>query len=139
MRHIVDGEIDVKFIMDTLADGSPDSGSLIVFEGRVRADEVGGNFVEKIFYESYISMAEKEIEKIEDEVIKKFGVKKVVIKHRIGEVKVGEVALFVAVLSAHRTEGFEAIQYAINEVKKRGPIWKREILSNGKTRWRKND
>jgi len=139
MRHIVDGEIDVKFIMDTLADGSPDSGSLIVFEGRVRADEVGGNFVEKIFYESYISMAEKEIEKIEDEVIKKFGVKKVVIKHRIGEVKVGEVALFVAVLSAHRTEGFEAIQYAINEVKKRVPIWKREILSNGKTRWRKND
>lgn len=139
MRHIVDGEIDVKFIMDTLADGSPDSGSLIVFEGRVRADEVGGNFVEKIFYESYISMAEKEIEKIEDEVIKKFGVKRVVIKHRIGEVKVGEVALFVAVLSAHRTEGFEAIQYAINEVKKRVPIWKREILSNGKTRWREND
>jgi molybdopterin synthase catalytic subunit len=139
MKYIVDGEIDVKFIMDTLADGSPDSGSLIMFEGRVRADEVDGSFVEKIFYESYISMAEKEIEKIEDEVIKKFGVKKVVIKHRIGEVKVGEVALFVAVLSAHRTEGFEAIQYAINEVKKRVPIWKREILSNGKTRWRKND
>ncbi|CUS76854.1 molybdopterin synthase subunit MoaE [Candidatus Kryptonium thompsonii] len=139
MKYIVDGEIDVKFIMDTLADGSPDSGSLIMFEGRVRADEVGGNFVEKIFYESYISMAEKEIEKIEDEVIKKFGVKRVVIKHRIGEVKVGEVALFVAVLSAHRTEGFEAIQYAINEVKKRVPIWKREILSNGKTRWREND
>ena len=87
MKYIVDGEIDVKFIMDTLADGSPDSGSLIMFEGRVRADEVGGNFVEKIFYESYISMAEKEIEKIEDEVIKKFGVKRVVIKHRIGEVK----------------------------------------------------
>ncbi|CUT07429.1 molybdopterin synthase catalytic subunit [Candidatus Kryptonium thompsonii] len=134
MKYIVDGEIDVKFIMDTLADGSPDSGSLIMFEGRVRADEVGGNFVEKIFYESYISMAEKEIEKIEDEVIKKFGVKRVVIKHRIGEVKVGEVALFVAVLSAHRTEGFEAIQYAINEVKKRVPIWKREILSNGKNK-----
>lgn len=139
MKYIVDGEIDVRSIMDTLTDGSTDSGSLIVFEGRVRADEVDGEFVEKIFYESYIGMAEKEIEKIESEVIKKFGVKKVVIKHRIGEVKVGEIALFVAVLSTHRMEGFEAIQYAINEVKRRVPIWKKEILSNGKTRWREND
>lgn len=117
---------------------SPISGAFITFEGRVRADRVGDKYVERIIYECYVPMAEREIEKIKQEAYEKFGIDFVIVKHRIGEVYVGDVALFVAVLSKHRKEGFQAIQYIIDEVKKRVPIWKKEILSDGSSRWREN-
>ena len=135
LKYITFERIDINSTLDVFTDGFPKCGSVVIFDGRVRADMIDDAVVEKIIYESYIEMAEKEFEKIEKEAIERFGVEKVIIKHRIGEVKVGEVALLVAVLSAHRKEGFSAIQYVIDEVKRRVPIWKREILSDGKTRW----
>jgi molybdopterin synthase catalytic subunit len=134
-RYIVRGKIEDILENDVLNVVDKNCGSFIIFEGRVRADEVDDSEVEKIIYESYIEMAEREIAKIESVAIEKFSVKKVIIKHRVGEVKVGEIALLVAVLSEHRKEGFEAIQYVIDEIKRRVPIWKKEILKNGKQRW----
>ena len=134
-KNIIFEKIDDTFILNVLRNSYSDCGSYIIFEGKVRADEVDGEKVEKIIYESYIEMAEKELERIKSEAIEKFKVKEIIIKHRVGEVKVGEVALFVAVISGHRKEGFSAIQYIINEIKTKVPIWKKEILSNGKTRW----
>lgn len=81
----IESRLDVDF---------PDCGSFITFEGKVRADEVDRGKVERIIYESYIEMAEKEFEKIEKEASEKFKVKKIIIKHRVGEIKVGE-SLFV--------------------------------------------
>lgn len=134
-KYIITGRIEDIMGIDVLSVFDESCGSFIIFEGRVRADKVDDSEVEKIIYESYIEMAEREIAKIESEAIEKFSVKKVIIKHRVGEVKVGEIALLVAVLSEHRKEGFEAIQYVIDEIKRRVPIWKKEILKNGKQRW----
>lgn len=114
-------------------------GAIITFEGVVRGDKVGNSHVKKIIYESYEQMAEKEIDKIRSEAIEKFKLHDAVIKHRIGEVKVGETALFVAVLLEHRKEGFKAIDYIVDEVKKKVPIWKKEILENKQSRWKEND
>jgi len=139
MRYITFERIDESFIIEVLKDVDSEIGSFIIFEGRVRGDRVGSVFVERIVYESYTEMAEREIEKIEREAIEKFGVKRVLIKHRVGEVRVGEVAFLVVVLSGHRREGFCAIQYIIDEVKRRAPIWKKEVLSDGSGRWREND
>ena len=130
MRYLTSEKIPAVLDFDC-----SDCGSYITFEGRVRADEFEGGKVEKIIYESYVEMAEREIEKIKKEAFEKFKVNEIIIKHRIGEVKVGEVALFVAVVSGHRKEGFSAIQYIVDEIKRKVPIWKKEILSNGKVRW----
>lgn len=135
LKHITFERIDRNLIPDVFTNDLNECGSVVIFEGRVRADKIDNAVVEKIIYESYIEMAEKEFEEIEKETIEKFGVKKVIIKHRVGEVKVGEIALLVAILSGHRKEGFAAIQYVVDEVKRRVPIWKKEILSDGKTRW----
>ncbi len=81
-------------------------------------------------------MAEKEIDKIIKKAKRKFKVREIIVKHRTGRVKLGEIAFFVAVLSAHRKEGFSAIQFIIDEIKKKVPIWKKEILSNEKYRWK---
>lgn len=134
-KYVIFEKIDKNFISRIFQEDFFDCGSLIIFEGRVRADKIGDAVVEKIIYDSYIDMTEKEFEKIEKEAIEKFKVKKVMIKHRIGEVKVGDIALLVAVFSGHRKGGFSAIQYVIDEIKKRVPIWKKEILSDGKARW----
>lgn len=117
----------------------PNCGAVITFEGVVRRDKAGDSYVEKIIYESYEEMAEREIEKIRKESIEKFKLHDVIIKHRIGEVKVGETSLFIAVLAEHRKEGFKAIDYITDEVKTKVPIWKKEILENKQSRWREND
>lgn len=112
------------------------SGAMIVFTGRVRRDKVKGTYVKEIIYEAYKEMAEKEIEKIVELARKKFKVRKIFVKHRTGRVKVGEIAFLVAVLAAHRKEGFSAVQFIIDEVKAKVPIWKKEIMDDGSERWK---
>lgn len=115
------------------------SGSLFIFSGIVRMDKSEHGIVSAIIYECYKEMAEKEIEKIRSEALKKFVIKKVYIKHRIGRVCVGEASLIVAVLSAHRKEGIKAVDYIIDEIKKKVPIWKKEIFEDGSQQWVKGN
>lgn len=133
-KHLVYGKIKNSVKKHCL-----NCGAVITFEGIVRGDKVGNTRVKKINYESYEYMADKEIEKIRREAIEKFKLHDVLIKHRLGEVKVGETALFVAVLSEHRKEGFKAIDYIVDNVKKKAPIWKKEILENKQSRWKENE
>ena len=114
------------------------SGACLIFIGRVRADKIDGKKVKEIYYDCYDDMAEEECKKIKEEAERKFGVREVLIKHRVGRVKVGEIALFVGVISSHRKEGFSALQYVVENVKKRVPIWKKEIFQGGGERWREN-
>jgi molybdopterin synthase catalytic subunit len=136
MSYLISKKIGEKLIQKIINASDPYSGSLIIFTGRVRKDRVRGKYVREIEYEAYKDMAEKEIRKIEEEAKKKFKVKKVFIKHRTGKVKVGEIAFFVGVLSAHRKEGFSAIQFIVDNFKRKVPVWKKEVLSNGSTRWK---
>jgi molybdopterin synthase catalytic subunit len=72
-------------------------------------------------------MAEQEMREIENEAQTKWGIKKLVAIHRIGNIKVGESSIIIGVSSEHRHEAFEACKYVINNVKTRVPIWKKEI------------
>jgi len=139
-KYITKKKIGSSIINEVLSKADEKQGACIVFFGIVRADEINGKKVKEIFYDCYVEMAEKEIRKIEDEAKEKFGIKEAVIKHRIGKVKVNDVSLFVGVVSPHRKEGFSAIQYIIDEIKERVPIWKKEILEGGKEwRWKEED
>lgn len=111
------------------------SGSLLLFAGIVRRDKTDRGFVKEIIYETYQEMAEKEIDKIRKEAMEKSGAEEICIKHRIGKVAVGEISLLVAVLTPHRKEGIETVDYIIDRIKQTVPIWKKEIFEDGSYRW----
>jgi len=112
-----------------------DCGAQVLFLGIPRnAPEDGGN-IEALEYEAYPEMAIKEMEKIRRETIEKFGVREVYIHHRLGLVRVGEPSFLVLVIGGHREETFKACRYAVDETKKRVPIWKKEIFKEGGSEW----
>ncbi len=112
-----------------------DCGAEVLFLGIPRnAPEDGGN-IKALEYEAYPEMAIKEMEKIRRETLEKFGVKEVYIHHRLGIVKVGEPSFFVLVIGGHREETFKACRYAVDETKRRVPIWKKEIFEEGGGKW----
>lgn len=124
--------IDASTLEATLQD--PSSGGVTIFIGRVR-DHNEGRSVSALSYEAYPEMTEKVFGQIAEEAIKKFGVKDVSIVHRIGELKIGDIAVWIGVQSAHRSETFRACEFAINELKQRAPIWKQEHYLDGRREW----
>ena len=124
MISITNNRLSLQEVMLELKDNS--AGALSVFIGNVRNRGRSGN-VSEIYYEAYSEMAEQEMREIENEAHTKWGIKKLVAIHRIGNIKVGESSIIIGVSSEHRHEAFEACKYVINNVKTRVPIWKKEI------------
>lgn len=129
--RITNNRLSLQEIMLELEDNS--AGALSIFIGNVRNRGKSGN-VSEIYYESYSKMAEQKMREIENEAQTKWEIKKSVIFHRIGNIKVGEASIIIGVSSEHRNEAFEACKYVINSVKTRVPIWKKEI-SNESQKW----
>ncbi|MBI4209063.1 MAG: molybdenum cofactor biosynthesis protein MoaE [Deltaproteobacteria bacterium] len=101
-------------------------GAQASFLGRVR-EENNGEKVLGIEYECYVPMAGEEAHRILQEAKGLWPIHRAHIYHRIGKVLTGETSLFVGVMSPHRGESFQALQYIVEEIKKRLPIWKKEI------------
>jgi molybdopterin synthase catalytic subunit len=121
-----------NFSVDDVIAGlkSRSTGGVVSFLGVVRG-ESKGKPVEHIEIEVYEEMAERELEAIRREAIDQFGIEEVAIVHRYGSLKASENILLVVVASAHRTEAFEACRYVIDEIKRRVPIWKKEVTPEG--------
>ncbi len=110
------------------------AGAVVTFEGRVRNHNEGFK-VKSLEYQCYESMALKEGQAILAEALDKFDVMDAYCVHREGHLKIGDMAVWVYVSSAHRREAFEACQFIIDEVKLRVPIWKREHYVDKKPEW----
>jgi molybdopterin converting factor subunit 1 len=110
---------------------SPHAGGTVVFVGSVRAD---GGRVERLHYSAYRSMAQRTLREIAEEATLKWRLHGVAVLHAVGELEVGARTVVVACSSAHRDEAFEACRHVIDEVKRRVPIWKKEIGPGGE-RW----
>ena len=108
----------------------PGAGAMATFVGTTR-DSNEGRRVVRLEYECYPGMAEKEMEKIGQEVLERWPVKKVAMLHRLGRVDIGEASVAIAVSSGHRHAAFEACHYAINQLKETVPIWKKELYEGG--------
>jgi len=133
MFSISENPIDFDRLLADVQDDS--AGATVLFLGTVR-DHNEGCSVSGIYYEAYIKMAEDAMSKIEAEVSKRWKLKKFAALHRIGSLKIGEVSVAIAVSSEHRAEAFESARYAIDQIKSKVPIWKKEITNNGKgARW----
>ena len=124
--EVVNGPIDFF----PSVDNRQQDGAELVFNGRVRATEQGEN-ITALEYEQYEGMAEAELTQLAEEAMKKFPIHDLFCRHRIGRVDVGETSLHVSIWSQHRKEAIEAMDFFIKELKKRVPIWKWAILSDG--------
>lgn len=109
-------------------------GAAVTFEGRVR-DHNEGRAVRGLAYEAYAELAEVEGGKIIAEARERFDVSQVRCVHRIGELAIGDLAVWVGVSAAHRDAAFAACRYVIDEVKARVPIWKHERYADGEVEW----
>jgi molybdopterin synthase catalytic subunit len=101
-----------------------DAGAMVEFWGVVRKLETGRE-IEGIDYEAHREMAAHQLKRIAEQACGKFGLKQVIVHHRIGFIAVGEPSLFLRVASPHRGDGFRASQWIVDELKKSVPIWKR--------------
>ena len=109
---------------------SPQSGGIDVFIGTVR-DATKGKTVMRLEFETYQSMAIKEMEKIAQQAFDQWPVQKILIHHRTGVLQIGEIPVIIAVSAAHRDAAFEACRYIIDTLKQTVPIWKKEIFEDG--------
>jgi molybdopterin synthase catalytic subunit len=101
------------------------AGAVVTFLGTVR-DTNEGRPVEKLEYEAYESMAAAEIGRIVREIEQEIAGSRVAVHHRTGALAIGDTAVICAASAPHRGEAFRACRLAIDRVKERVPIWKRE-------------
>jgi len=123
MSYLTDAPIDSQELVKRVM--RPSDGACVVFEGVVR-DHHEGKKVESIFYDAYRPMAEKEIQRIIDDINTRFPQVAATVVHRLGKLKVGEASIVIACASPHRGEAFEACRTIIDRFKQTVPIWKKE-------------
>lgn len=122
--NLTDDPLDLAALLAQT--GDPECGALVVFGGTVRLDDG----VRKIDYSAYAPLAEKVLAGIERETCARFGARHCRILHRLGTVALGELSVLVVVRAPHRPEAFEAARYAIEELKRRAPVWKEEFTQS---------
>ncbi len=131
-------EADLRRAAATTGDGA-----VVTFVGRTRDTPgtpapgevapagVEGQLVEGLAYEAFEPMALDVLGAIADEIGERFGVERLAILHRTGEVPLGDASVIIVAAAAHRGAAFDACRYAIEELKARAPIWKRERYRDG--------
>jgi len=124
--------VDLAALRESLAD--PTCGGYAAFEGWVR-NHNEGQAVTHLEYEAFESLAVREGERIIAEACNKYGVQNARCVHRVGDLALGELAVWVGVSARHRDEAFKACRYIIDEVKHRVPIWKKEHYVGGDSGW----
>ena len=106
-----------------------------IFLGQVRADKHKQKQVKGITYSAYEEMAEQVFHEIRENIFEKYDISCMHIYHSIGMVKAGEISLFVFVSSKHRGVSYDASRDAVEQIKAKAPIWKKEIFENEKYQW----
>jgi len=112
----------------------PSCGGYAAFEGWVR-DHNEGERVRRLEYEAFEPLAVREGESVVAEAVRRFGVTRAACVHRLGDLAIGDLAVWVGVSAPHRAEAFLACRYIIDEIKHRLPIWKKEYYVSGDSGW----
>jgi molybdopterin synthase catalytic subunit len=112
----------------------PQCGGYASFEGLIRNMNHGRRVV-RLDYEAYDELALKELRRICEAAAERFGAPFIRAVHRKGVLEIGETAVVIQVLTAHRREAFEACRAVIDQLKATVPIWKREVYEDGSHTW----
>jgi molybdopterin synthase catalytic subunit len=109
----------------------PNRGGVVTFTGVVRRQGHHLPDVVRLEYEAYAEMAEEVLADIAEEIEREWPGTAISIHHRVGTLTVGEIAVAITAASAHRAPAFEACRAAIDRLKERAPIWKKEVGESG--------
>lgn len=125
---ITSEKLNVQDCYDFVQDAA--CGGIALFVGTVR-NSTKNKEVSLLDFSAYEPMALKEMQKIVDLALTKFQIHKIAIHHAVGELKIGDIPVIIAVSSAHRKAAFEACEFAIDTLKETVPIWKKEHFNDG--------
>lgn len=128
MFRVTDQALQLQELIDFVTD--PGAGAIATFIGTTRNHNEGRKVI-ALDYEAYPEMAEKELVRLGAEAKKKWPICRMAIVHRIGPLQIAEPSVMIAVSAAHREAAFAACRFAIEEIKKTVPIWKKEVYEGG--------
>jgi molybdopterin synthase catalytic subunit len=135
-----EGAISSDFIAQSIAKHQSKTGigAHNIFLGQVRADDIGGNGVCGIEYTAYEEMANEKFHEIREATFEKFNLSCMHIYHSLGEVKKGEICLFVFVSSPRRKEVYKALEYVVEQIKADAPVFGKELFEDDTHQWKVN-
>lgn len=109
------------------------AGAVVTFAGVVRNHD-GGRAVTEIEYVGHPTAADV-VAQVAADIAQRFPIDGIAVVHRLGRLGIGDVALAAAVSAAHRGEAFAALTELVDEVKRRLPVWKRQVFADGSHEW----
>lgn len=128
MFRITEKALDLQELIDFVVDA--EAGAIATFVGTTRNNNEGRKVI-ALDYEAYPEMAEKELVRLGEEAKSRWPICRIAIVHRIGPVQITEASVMIAVSAAHREAAFAACRFAIEEIKRTVPIWKKEVFEGG--------
>ena len=134
MIALTEQEIDPRSLEAAVA--HPGAGAILTFSGVAR-DRFEGRAVVGLQYEAYAAMAVPEMARIRDEAQARWPGARVAMVHRTGHLAIGQASVVIAVSAPHRDEAFQAGRFAIDQLKARVPVWKKELYDDGQA-WKAN-
>lgn len=141
VRNIfVDGAIAAQKIAGSIQNHATktDIGAHSIFLGQVRADEKEGKIVASIEYTTYQEMALEKMHEIRERVFAKYDLTCMHVYHSLGNIRVGEICLFVFTSSKHRKMAIDACNELVEAIKFELPVWGKEIFQDQTTVWKEN-
>lgn len=136
----IQGQIKAEFIGNAIAKHQSKTtiGAHNIFLGQVRADVIDGKTVAAIEYTAYEEMAEQSLYQIRETAFAKYDLTCLHIYHSLGFVKTGEICLFVFVSAPRRKVVYEALEFLVEAVKEKAPIFGKELFEDESYTWKKN-
>jgi molybdopterin synthase catalytic subunit len=128
MAYLTHDPIDVGLWHQQAA--SERDGASVEFLGIVRGEE-DGRPITHLDYEAYEPMAERLIAQLVDEAKVRWPIHQIYVRHRVGRVPVGQIAVLIGIRCPHRDQAFEACRFLIDAMKQDVPIWKRAVGIDG--------
>lgn len=140
-KSFIEGAISPEKIASSIAhhQHKVDIGGHAIFLGQVRADEIEGKLVKLIEFTAYKELAEEKIAEIREDIFQKYPLICMHIYHSLGEIKAGEICLFVFTSSKHRKPAQEACDELVERIKAEVPIWGKEIFGDETSQWKENN
>ncbi len=132
MTHLTRDVLSVDRLVADVA--GPTFGGTCIFLGTVRngPDEQGVTAIE---YSAYEEMVEAEFTRLLADAHARWPEARIAVRHRVGTIPVGEASIAIAAAAPHRAQAFEACRFVIEEVKRRVPVWKKELRVDGTEVW----
>ena len=112
----------------------PECGATVTLDGYAR-EWTKGKRTLYLVYEAYDAMALTEMQRLGVEAHQKFDIAHLGIVHRTGRLEIGETSVVIAASAPHRQAAFQACEWAIKELKRTVPIWKKEVFESGDEEW----